>query len=95
MTEEADMLTRFNDTAELSIRMAGPGDERAVERLAALETREAPQGDLLLAESGHEVVAALPMHGGPALADPFRPTAEVVELLALRAHQLDSRRHTA
>ena len=53
------MFTKIDDLNPVSIRLAGPGDEAAVERLAALETREAPAGDLLLAENGREVVAAL------------------------------------
>jgi len=89
------MFTKIDDLNPVSIRLAGPGDEAAVERLAALETREAPAGDLLLAENGREVVAVLPIEGGPALADPFQRTAEVVELLALRAHQLDTGRRAA
>jgi hypothetical protein len=94
-TKEAEMFTRIHEPDQVSIRLAGPGDEAAVERLAALETRDAPEGDLLLAENGHEVVAVLPIDGGTALADPFQRTAEVVELLALRAHQLDTGRHAA
>ena len=83
------MYTKSNQTSRsIAIRWAGPADEQAVERLAALETMEPPHGDLLVAEAGHEIVAALPVAGGPALADPFMRTAEIVELLALRARQL-------
>ena len=33
-------------------------------------------------------MAALPLRGGPAIADPFRYTAQAVELLQLRAKQI-------
>ena len=72
----------------LNIRTAGPEDERAIERLALLDDSRRPRGELLVAEAGGELVAALPVHGGRAVADPFRPSAQVVELLALRARQL-------
>ena len=38
--------------------------------------------------SADELRAALPLDGGRALADPFRPSAHIVELLELRARQL-------
>jgi hypothetical protein len=34
------------------------------------------------------LVAALPLDGGAALADPFKPTSDIVALLELRARQL-------
>ena len=74
--------------SSLNIRTAGPDDQRAIERLALLDDSRRPRGDLLVAEAGEELVAALPVRGGRAVADPFRPTAEAVELLALRARQL-------
>ena len=72
----------------LKIRQADPVDEDAIRRLAALDSAEAPDGELLVAESGDELVAALPVGGGRPVADPFRRTAEVVDLLRLRASQL-------
>jgi hypothetical protein len=72
----------------LKIRNADPVDEAAIARLAQLDSAEAPHGELLVAESGDEVVAALPVDGGRPVADPFRRTAEAVELLRLRARQL-------
>lgn len=72
----------------LKIRQADPVDEAAIARLAQLDSADAPHGQLLVAESGNEVVAALPVDGGRPIADPFRNTAEVVDLLRLRARQL-------
>ena len=74
--------------SSLNIRAARPEDQRAIERLALLDDSRRPSGEILVAEAGDELVAALPVGGGRAVADPFRPTAEAVELLSLRACQL-------
>jgi hypothetical protein len=71
------------------IRGAGEGDARALRRLAHLEGRWlSPQLRILVAEVDGEVQAALPVNGGEALADPFRHTAALVEMLRLRASEL-------
>ena len=69
------------------IRYAEDRDAAALERLAQLEGRHLPAGRVLLAEVEGEVLAALPLAGGPPLADPFRPTASLVELLRTRREQ--------
>ena len=70
------------------LRLCTVHDVEALEQLAALEGRPALSGSCVLAEVGGKVVAALPLGGGPAIADPFRPTAHLVHLLELRAGQL-------
>ena len=70
------------------LRLAGPADSPTLERLAALDDRVRPAGPLLLAEVNGEVHAALPLDGGAAMADPWRPTAGLVDLLSVRASQL-------
>ena len=75
-------------TDEVTIRRSTPADRAAVLRLAALDSKRHDGGALVLAERGGELLAAVPLAGGPALADPFRPTAEIVALLELRAAQL-------
>jgi hypothetical protein len=75
----------------LKIRHADPIDEAAIARLAQLDSAATPEGELLLAERGDEVVAALPLAGGRPVADPFTRTVEAVELLTLRARQLRHR----
>jgi hypothetical protein len=72
----------------LKIRQADPVDEAAIARLAALDSAEKPSGEVLIAESGEDVVAAVPVSGGRPIADPFRRTAEIVDLLVLRARQI-------
>jgi hypothetical protein len=70
------------------IRAARGSDGPALRRLAELDSRPVPAGDLLVAETGDEVVAALSMSTGARVADPFRHTADVVDLLAYRARGL-------
>jgi hypothetical protein len=72
----------------LTVRPATHADADSVRLLAALEGVTMPRGDVLVAQVGDDVVAALPLDGSSAIADPFRPTAELVELLKLRARQL-------
>ncbi|MFN8223959.1 MAG: hypothetical protein U0R50_12025 [Gaiellales bacterium] len=45
-------------------------------------------GELLLAESDGELIAAAATDGTGVISDPFVVTGDVVELLALRARQL-------
>jgi hypothetical protein len=72
----------------LTVRVATQRDGEAVRLLAALEGLTLPRGRMLVAQVSGEVVAALPLDGGPALADPFRRSAQYVELLRVRARQL-------
>jgi hypothetical protein len=72
-------------TAQILLRPAYADDERAVHRLAALDsTTAAPAPPLLVAEIEGELRAALSLSDGSAIADPFYPSAELVALL--RAH---------
>ena len=75
-------------TRGVTIRPDGAGDALALRRLAALDSAEIPSGALLLAEVSGELWAAVPLSGGAAVADPFRPTAELVSLLRVRADQV-------
>jgi hypothetical protein len=59
-----------------------------VRRLAALDSARMPAGPLLVGEMGGGIQAAVPLSGGRAIANPFVRTAELVNLLELRAQQL-------
>jgi hypothetical protein len=74
--------------AECTLRYAHAGDREAIVRLAQLDSQREPSGTLLIAESKGRVVAALPLEAGDSTADPFVRTAELVELLRVRAAQL-------
>ena len=71
----------------ITIKHSTEVDGAELERLAALDSQEVPAGDSLLAYVGDELRAAVPVKGRGALADPFRLTGDVIELLRLRARQ--------
>jgi len=73
---------------EIVIRTACRRDSRRLERLAALDSGPTPTGPTLVAEIDGRLVAALPIAGGGAVADPFEPSAALIEMLRLRAAQL-------
>ena len=64
------------------------GTPTALTRLAQLDGAPRPAGAMLVAELDGEIVAAVPFDGGRAIADPFRPTAALVELLHARTRLL-------
>jgi hypothetical protein len=72
----------------VTVRFATPADAGDLARLAALDAGRVPTGPALVAEVDGELLAALSLGDGRALADPFRPTAELVRLLELRETQL-------
>jgi hypothetical protein len=81
--------TSPNPAETLTIRLAGSADAAALGRLAQLDSAPAAKPvAMLVAEVGGELRAALPLDGGRAIADPFRPTAELVGILEERARQL-------
>jgi hypothetical protein len=75
----------------VTVRYAVADDERALARLAQLDSASRPHGPALVAESGSRILAALPLGFGRAIADPFEPTAELVALLEFRRAQLQRR----
>lgn len=74
----------------LTIRRAGVADSGALVRLAALDSAKPPAGDSLVAEVGGELWAAVEIESGAAVADPFRPSADLVELLRFRVSRMRS-----
>jgi hypothetical protein len=80
----------FYMTTAFTIRRADLADLAALDRLAAVDSAPAPTGDVLVAEVAGELWAALEIDSGAAIADPFRPSGELVELL--RVHALGSKR---
>jgi hypothetical protein len=72
----------------LLIRPASADDEPAIARLSALDEHVLPRGDRLIGELGGRIVAALDVRSGDVVADPFVRTAGLVELLGLRAAQV-------
>jgi hypothetical protein len=71
---------------ELTIRPGRYADASALERLAALDSRRPlAGGHVLVAEFEGRIIAALSMHDGRAIADPFVASADAVESLRLHA----------
>ena len=74
-------------TEPITIRHATEADGPRVLELAELDSRPAPVGDTLLAEVQGKLWVAVGIDDGAAVADPFRPAADVEWLLQLRAEQ--------
>ena len=70
------------------IRAARGSDGPALRRLAELDSADFLTGSVLVAEADDEMVAALSLDTGENVADPFRRTSDVVDLLAYRARKL-------
>jgi hypothetical protein len=92
--EGAGTMTTTHDTA-IVIRLAREDDGPALRRLAALDGARLPQGELLVAEAGGELRAALRIADRAYVADPFFPSKELVGLLDIRARRLRREQHTA
>ena len=73
--------------SHIAIRRATDADNSTLLRLAALDSAPAPRGPVLVADLGGEIVAAHSLSRARSIADPFRPTADIRELLELRARQ--------
>jgi hypothetical protein len=71
--------------APVALRPVRNDERGAVERLATLDARPAPSGEVLLALVDGRPVAALSVDDGSVVADPFTPSAGAVALLQTRA----------
>ena len=75
--------------ATVTIRPANPDDAWALRRLAELDSSTVPAEPLVLAEVDGAILVAVSRSDLRAIADPFAPTAHIVDLV--RGHI----RHTA
>jgi hypothetical protein len=73
------------------IRRATADDRFSLEHLAALDSAEVPVGAILIGVLRERPVVAVSLTDGKAIANPFVATAEILELVRLRAEQLDLR----
>ncbi len=73
-------------SSQITIRTANRSDAPALRVLAQLDSQPDIVGDALIAEVCGRPVAALESGSGRSVADPFEPTAAVVELLKVRSH---------
>ena len=88
VARQAPRTTRSPATQDVTIRISGAHDGKALDRLSAFESRPLPAGKFLVAEIAGEVVAALPVAGGEPFGNPFRPNAQLVQLMRLRLRQV-------
>ena len=77
-------MTAFSAAPTVLIRAARGSDGAALGRLAELDSARVPAGDLIVAEAEGALVAAHSPDARKTIADPFRPTADVVRLLEVR-----------
>jgi hypothetical protein len=65
----------------ITIRQSTQADARELRRLADLDSARPIDGPALIAEHGGHPVAAVALGDRRSIADPFLPTANVVEML--------------
>lgn len=72
----------------VTLRLASVTDGAALDRLAQLDSRPLPPGPHLLGERDGRIQAAISLATGELVADPFRRTAELCELLRCHAGEV-------
>ena len=75
----------------LTLRLATHADRQALARLAELDQAQRPAEPVLLGLVMQRPIVALSLSDGRVIADPFLHTAELTELLRVRARQLTQR----
>jgi hypothetical protein len=75
---------------EIRIRQATKSDVMAVRRLAALDDAASLKGSILVAELAGELRAAISVDNGRVVANPFAPTAELVDMLRMHRGYVES-----
>jgi hypothetical protein len=67
----------------LVVRRGRPADAAELAVLAELDSARPLTGERIVAQVDGRIVAAVSLHDGRAVADPFTPTADVVEILRM------------
>ena len=86
--ERAPLAASVALEADVTIRLARPADQRALRRLAELDSRRVPGGEVLVARSASSWPLRCRSPEASPVADPFLPTAGLISLLGVRAGQL-------
>jgi hypothetical protein len=94
-TPQRDDHPRMPPAASYKTRMAVAEDAPNVRRLAALDSQSPLSGPVLMGEINGVPAAAISLSSGRVVADPFRPTAELVATMRLRAAALTGERRTS
>jgi hypothetical protein len=77
----------------VTLRLADETDAAGLKRLADLDSRPLPPGPHLVAERDRRMEAAISLATGELIADPFRRTAELRDLLRCHAGDVRVRQH--
>ena len=85
---DVDRHRRASWSIPVTLRLAGPADRAALERLAQLDSSPLAPGPHLVAVREGTIEAAISLRTHELLADPFRRTAESGELLRCLAGDL-------
>jgi hypothetical protein len=88
MVPSRDVERRVRSPENVTIRRAVADDGLSLVRLAGLDSKRLPTGSFLMAEVNGEPWAAVELESGEVLADPFHPTADLAEMLRLRAARI-------
>lgn len=75
---------------EITIRQAVAADRPALRHLAGLDSAVGLAGEALVAEERGQLRAAIELETGRVIADPFAPTAALVELLRLQRDRVSA-----
>jgi hypothetical protein len=86
--KEARSAAEHDPFESVTVRVAGADDALALRGLSERDGRAAPVAPVLLAEVDGVLLAARSIEDGASVADPFRHTSHLSELLALRATHL-------
>ena len=78
------LSTAAEPTATVTLRMTTGETDLGVARIAELDSASPPRGPVIVAEVDGEPRAALSLTDGSVVADPFHPTAALVEMLRIR-----------
>lgn len=78
----------MTDAGAVTLRCARPDEADALAFLAALDSSSVPRSPVLVADLDGRLLAAISLVDGAVVADPFEPTAALVELLRARERQL-------
>jgi hypothetical protein len=85
------MYYRDSKTSEprpVTIRLTSPADTDELRRVAGRDSKPLPPGEKLIAIVEGEIRAAISLHSGAVVADPFHRTEGVVRMLLLRRAQM-------
>jgi len=88
MTRPTLTLITPAEAETVTLRLAEDDEAPEVRRLAQLDSARDLKEPVLLAVVNGDPVAALSLHDGRSVADPFVRTSEAVDLLRLRAKRL-------